>query len=211
MLNDWNFWIAVITALVAVVAIFQTQRQIKMCNKQSLFDRRINNYTIIKELIRTYKGNQGLFTSERSDEPILAIGLEFAWLTNNSHLYQMFDAIENPLHQPEHEKFLKKCGDLKETAETSKLIFSGKSAETISNFILHYEELLFKMYQYQILLNRMQEFSQQSGLDLEQLAENIHEKSHREKMLTAYENLKKSYDEVENSNVIEKIRKQIRL
>lgn len=209
MLNDWNVWLSIVTALVAIIAIFQTQQQIRISNKQSLFDRRISNYTIIMELVRTYKGNQGLFTSERSDEPILSIGLEFAWLTNNSYLYQVYEVIENPLCQLEQENFLKKCGDLKEIAETSKLILVGEPAEIISNFVLCYEELLFKIYQYQILLNRMQESSQQFGFTLEQSAERMHEKYHRENMLVAYGNLRRLYDEVESHNVIEKIKKQI--
>ena len=48
---DAYTWTSIITALAAIIALFQTSSQIRQSNKQHLFDRRLNNYMKIKDLI----------------------------------------------------------------------------------------------------------------------------------------------------------------
>lgn len=210
MLNDWNFWFSVITALIAIVAIFQTQKQITVSNKQSLFDRRINNYTITMELIQTYKGNQGLATLGRKNEPLPYVTLEFAWFTNNSYLKEIYEVIENPFSQPEQIKFTKKCGDLKEVAAVSKFIFTGEPAEFFNEFVLCYERLLFEMYQYQVWSRKLEEPPEQSGLVFTQAQKISNENRLRKELLEAYDKLNKSYDKIVKNDIIQRIEKQIR-
>ncbi len=54
MSNDWNFWFSVITAAAAVIAIYLSFYQIRLSNKQQLFDKRMEIYMIVKGLIRLY-------------------------------------------------------------------------------------------------------------------------------------------------------------
>ena len=54
MFKDWNFWFSVITAIVAVIALFQTNRQIRLGNKQHLFDMRIEYYLIAKGMMQLF-------------------------------------------------------------------------------------------------------------------------------------------------------------
>lgn len=65
MLKDWNFWFSVVTAMVAIVALIQTQQQIRLSNKQHLFDKRIENYLIAIGLIQLYLNNCSLFEKEK--------------------------------------------------------------------------------------------------------------------------------------------------
>ena len=105
MFNDWNFWLSSVTAFVAIVALIQTRKQIKLSNKQHLFDKRIENYLIATGLIQLYKNNCMHFNNEK-DEPIFAIDLEFMWLTNNTYLEEITSAIKNPLKETDQKKLL---------------------------------------------------------------------------------------------------------
>ena len=58
MIIDWNFWLSVITAIAAIVALFLSVRQIQLSNKQQLFERRLNAYIITNGLIELYKKNK---------------------------------------------------------------------------------------------------------------------------------------------------------
>lgn len=45
-----DVWIPLLAVLISIVALWQTNRQIKLSNKQQLFDRRLGNYLIIEGL-----------------------------------------------------------------------------------------------------------------------------------------------------------------
>ena len=52
-----NIVLSAIVALTAIFALFQTHRQIKLSNKQFLFNRRLDKYLLAKSLIELYKDN----------------------------------------------------------------------------------------------------------------------------------------------------------
>ena len=135
LFKDWNFWLSLITGLTAVIALVLTLMQIRLSNKQSLFERRLECYLKIDGLMQLYKENQKLLETERKDEPLFAVDLEFLWLTNNTYLEEASEAIKKPLENPEHKKFLVKREELKKLSAEAELIFKGRSAKTISCFI----------------------------------------------------------------------------
>lgn len=210
MLTDWNFWFSVITAVVAVIALMQTKQQIKLSNKQYLFDKRVEHYLIAKGLIQLYESNKTLLTV-KDDEPAFAMDFIFAQMTNNTCLEKITDAIAHPLENPYHKDFLIEMEIMKDVSAKIKFMFGGKITSFLGNYVLCYQELLFKMYQYQILLNKMQKSAQDFNLTLDKAQEAVGEKQQREELQKAMEDLKQAYDILKKEDVEEKIEKQIKL
>ena len=52
-----NIVLSTVVAITAIFALFQTHRQIKLSNKQFLFNRRLDKYLLAKSLIELYKDN----------------------------------------------------------------------------------------------------------------------------------------------------------
>ena len=59
---------SVISAIIAVVALIQTQSQIKLSNKHQLFERRLNNFFAFYGLYELYKENKTLFKQKTKKE-----------------------------------------------------------------------------------------------------------------------------------------------
>ena len=207
MMMDWNFWFSVVTAVIAVIALMQTKQQIKLSNKQHLFDKRVEHYLIAKELMQLYESNRSILTF-KEDEPALAMDFIFAQMTNNTYLEKITDAIAHPLEQPYHKEFLIKMETLKEVSSKIKFIFGGKAAVLLGNYVLCYQELLFRMYQYQILLENMKKASQEFKLTIDKAQETVGEKHYREELKKAVDNLKQTYDMLKKEKVEEDVYKR---
>lgn len=46
-----NLCLTLVTIIIATIALWQTHRQTKLSNKQQLFDRRLEQFHLIKELL----------------------------------------------------------------------------------------------------------------------------------------------------------------
>ena len=62
---------------------------------------------------------------------------------------------------------------VKDASTKIKYIYNGKAAILLGDYVLRYQELLFKMYQYQILLKNMDKASQDFRLTLEEEAHTV--------------------------------------
>lgn len=118
----------------------------------------------------------------------------FAQMTNNTYLEKITDAIAHPLENPYHKDFLIEMEIMKDVSAKIKFMFGGKIASFLGNYVLCYQELLFKMYQYQILLNKMKKSAQDFNLTLDKAQEAVGEKQQREELQKAMEDLKQAYD-----------------
>lgn len=194
---DWNFGFSLITAVIAVIALIQTKQQIKLSNKQFLFKIRVERYRISKELIQLYKFNEKLLmTYIKNDEFLGAIDSVFDKLTNNDYLENIKSVIAHPLEEPYYKDFWIKMENMKNVSAEMELIFSGKMAVFLGDYVFYYQQLLTEMRNYKILLNNS--VTKELGKEKDDLNK-------------ALENLKKAYDNIKKRKVIEKIKKQIKL
>lgn len=217
MFNDLSFWVSVVSAcagigsaIVAIVAVMHTRKQINLSNKQILFDKRIENYIIATGLIQLYRENCK-FINDEKDEPMISNSLYFTQLTNNTYLEEITSAIDNPLKEPNHKELLIKLENLKEVATKIKFLFSDKASNLLGDFVLCYQELLFEMYRYQTIINKINKENEKHKLTLEEIAQEVGEKPYRTKLQDAFEKLKQADSILKKENVEEEIKKQIRL
>lgn len=68
---------------------------------------------------------------------------------------------------------------MKSLAMEARFCFKGKSGDAIADFIEAYQSLLFSMYQYQIMVKRMQQNAKEYQWTLEQASEKLHEPDQR--------------------------------
>ncbi len=211
MLSDWNFWCTIVTSIAAVLALCLTAHQMVLSNKQQLFERRLKTYMLASGLIALCKENYMWLSCKREDTPDFANDLIFVYFTNNSYMESQAEAIKHPLEQPFHKDFLRKREELRSTAMEIQLIFKGKSALLYSNFVSAYEAALLAMYQYQIIINHMNEENEKHPMTIEELQKIVPEKQHRAELYAALDKLKEAYDAVVQNKTEKQMKKQLML
>ena len=211
MLRDWNFWCTVMTSVAAVVAIGVSVHQIRLSNKQRLFERRLKAYMMANSIISLCKENYVFLSEKRKAEPQFANDLVFVWLTNNTYMEGQAEAIEHPLEQPFHKELLKKREELRNMAMEFEFIFKGNVASLYGNFLRDYENALAVMYQYEIIIRKMKEENEKYPHTSEVLSKMFSEEEYRDRLYDALGKLKVSYDTVSQEKNDKQLRKQLAL
>lgn len=211
MLRDWNFWCTVMTSVAAVVAIGVSVHQIRLSNKQQLFERRLKAYMMANSIISLCKENYVFLSEKRKAEPQFANDLIFVWLTNNTYMEGQAEAIEHPLEQPFHKELLKKREELRNMAMEFEFIFKGNVASLYGNFLRDYENALAVMYQYEIIIRKMKEENEKYPHTSEVLSKMFSEEEYRDRLYDALGKLKVSYDTVSQEKNDKQLRKQLAL
>lgn len=209
-----NNLFAIITALIAIIALLQTHKQIKINNKQYLFDKRLSKYLLAKGLLELYKDNESLldYTDDSDDEAII-VDYQFINLTNNNYLKDVTCIINEPKNNEFKNNFLVKIGELKKLSNEVRFLFQNKNGLLLSNFIMKYQNVLMELYKYQIVLDLMKknEIPRKNKPTYNELQNEYGELKHRHRLYDAIDDLKKSYHEVVSKKVINKIEKSIKL
>ena len=211
MLRDWNFWCTVMTSVAAVVAIGVSVHQIRLSNKQQLFERRLKAYMMANSIISLCKENYVFLSEKGKAEPQFANDLVFVWLTNNTYMEGQAEAIEHPLEQPFHKELLKKREELRNMAMEFEFIFKGNVASLYGNFLRDYENALAVMYQYEIIIRKMKEENEKYPHTSEVLSKMFSEEEYRDRLYDALGKLKVSYDTVSQEKNDKQLRKQLAL
>ena len=210
VLKNYGFWLSVITVLAAVIALFQSHKQVKISNRQALLDRRINKFLLFKDLLANYSNSITLL-----EESILSQDVEFPfiYLTNCSSLEMIANVMKNPLSHEEKNLFLTKCEELEKSAIEVELIFKSSVSKYMAEFIIVYKKLLQAMHRQLIALNGLKDnnFDQKSCMSLDIFQEKVHDWAEKNKLYETADTLKKLYQLINDREVEKKIRKEISL
>lgn len=198
-----------ISAIVAIIALFISCYQARLSNKQSLFNRRLNIWITVDKLMSVYVKNAK--NLEHDDESQMAINLLFVLLTNTTYLQSISTSINQVLDAEPQLNLHLKLDEMKSLAMEAKFCFKGKSGDAIAEFIEAYQSLLFSMYQYQILLNKMSQSSKEYQWTLEQAYEKLHEPDQRKDLFEKESALAASYKTLCHHNKRGAIQRQIKL
>ena len=219
MFRDWNFWLSVvtivltmITAITAIIAVLQTKKQIELSNKQHLFDLRIENYLVAKCLVEQYRNQKHLWEKEERNKVLFESNSIFFFLTNNTFLEEIQGiTAEKAFGNPLQKNFLKKMESIKEISTKIELIFSGENAHCLAKYVYLYQELLHALYQYQIILEKLQEHSDQFHVTLEEAQRKIPEQEYRDRVWKVMDDLEALFVDIDSNDMMIKLEDQIRL
>ncbi len=156
--------VSVTSIIIALIALFQTNRQISLSNKQQLFDRRLSRYLEFNTIYSLYTENK----LQLKDESTFyhTNDLVFSWLTNCADLEKMVLAVANPLHQNEQKILLTKYEQLKNDAIEISMVFDGDTAEIAGKFVSSFADLLKAMYQQQVYISKLKEQEEKGKMPL---------------------------------------------
>lgn len=209
-----NNLFAIITAFIAIIALLQTHKQIKISNKQFLFDKRLSKYLLTRGLLELYKDNENLldYTNNPDNEPII-VDFQFTNLTNNNYLKDITCIIKEPKNNDFKNNFLIKIEELKKLSNEIKFLFPNKSGLLLGSFIIRYQNVLMELYKYQIVLDSMlsDKIPRKNKPTYSGLQKEYKELEYRYRLNETINDLKKSYYEVLDKKAINKIEKSIKL
>lgn len=141
---DTSMFFSIVSAAIALTALFFTGKQISLSNKHQLFDRRIEKYKIIKDLLSTYESTRNAMLKDKNIE--LSCEVYLGALLSVPCMKEMLSVVDEPLDSKNRQKFFDKCTWLSKTAIEVRIIFKGKPAEIMSEFCVDYFKLLQIMY-----------------------------------------------------------------
>ena len=200
----------IITLIIAFIAIYQTNKQIKISNKQHLFDKRIEKFLIYTGLLSLYSENKMLIKEENKEVP-LEVTILFSGLTNNVYLKDIGNIINDTHNEKIRIDFLIKLEELYKVASEIELIFPSRHSKTLKKFILEYRDLLQKLYKYRCVLERIENENDKKPQEFVKLQKIFGEERYREELYYAYKKIENTYKEIEEKNIKEKVKKQIKL
>ena len=202
-----NTWLSIATIIVAVIALFLTIWQIGLSNKQQLFDKRLDKYLFVLDLLSTYKNAESTLDYDMS----LDVEFQFALLTNCGFMENITDVIQKPIHHHLHKDFLKKLEEIERNATEIELLWNSKDAKYIAEFVSLYRKLLQSIYRQQIYLQPLKKQNETSPITLEKAQEDAKNSAERVGLFVTITKIKEVYQKIEQGKLQEKLKGSIKL
>lgn len=235
---DETFWTAVgsiVGALVLCVTVYQLRQQnnrqnelderqkkieerekyqIELNIKQSLFERRLSSWKIIKVLYLSVQTKRWSGANVNMENPIFL----YFDLTNNFYLEGIQEAlgvldISNREWRTDpsiQNNFLKKLSELELLSDEITLLFSGEEVIQISQFISGFKNMLDSLRKHQMILDSIQSDSEKMMKDFDDVAEGYDIQEKRETLQKEYDDLCNIYRNIKENKYLDIIYKQIK-
>jgi predicted nucleotidyltransferase len=211
MTIDWEIVLSIATIATAVIALFMTFFQMQLSNKQSLFDKRIENYMIADELCVLYNDNRKSLLRLERDKFISSLDIMFRLIMQTACLEQATNVMISPNPPFAIKQFWETCEHLASSSAKTKFLFRNRKALVLSNFVIAYKELLVVMYRYKIAMDCMEEYKRVFDFTFEKAQETTDEPKKRKDVFSALDRIESLYTQIEEEKIREAIEKKIKL
>lgn len=208
-----NLWFTLASVIIAILALIQTNRHIKVNNRQQLFARRLDKYIVIKDLLNLYNSTRPHFC----DDIILSMDFQFNLLTNVSYLNDMRFVMSEPPNNETQNAFLGKCELLEKYAVEVSILWNDVSGINFSNFIRTYKDLLYKLYQQKVSVNSYKQYNKQVNENTEliykgpTMKQKLLNNAKRTKLFETIDKLNDIYDKIKNERFEERLIETLKL
>lgn len=210
-----NVLLSIVSLTIALVAIFQTKKQIELSNKQHLFDRRLEKYIIVKDLLSLFTDNRKLIVGK--NELLRYLDFQFSQLVNVSYLSDMIFAIKEPLKSDKQNVFLSKCEMLEKYAVEISLLWDNDTGKVFSEFIRTYKEVLNKLYLQQVCIRLIEDYNKEQNnilelmIDSNEIDKRTLKNATDNKLFETINELDRIYDRIINENLEQKLIDDLKL
>ena len=199
-----NTVLSVLTITVAVIALFQTHKQVNISNKQSLFKERTNAFIQLSSLMEIYGGNKS-FVDDSEEIPELTFHL----LANNKMLESIVEVVYNPLKNKEQNNFLIKMEDLRALSTEVSLLWECEEAIVASQFILSYVQILLNLYRQAISISNFKKAT--TRLNLSEFKKVVKESAEKTGLNKATKDIALLHTQMIEKDVLNVLKEQIKL
>lgn len=208
-------WLAIVTAGTALVAIWQTRKQIGLSNKQQLFDRRLEKYKLICEILDMYERNRDTFL--REEKIYDHVSAYLPWLMEISLFESSIDILFNAWTAKDQERFLLQLDKLEKSAFEIELLWKKRDSKVFREMLLQYCHLLKLLYkQYSFSSRASVQFKKDYGnefvkLGYEEYEKEIKENAEKIKLSASIKQFDNTYTTIISKKCVDKLFAQTKL
>ena len=207
--QDPSAWLSIISAVIAIVALFQTQSQIKLSNKQQLFDRRLTDYLIAKDVI-----NSQIKDYIKNGESFDATKILFDMMTPEffASVKNITDVLSSYSDKEIKNQFYTRLQELEKIGEEMVIIFGQKNTEPLKAFFKVYCDAARSIQSY-LEFQYLQEHNISFSVPDDPLSKNprAYVDKNREDAVMWFDKLKTAYDALEKSKVMDNLPQYLKL
>lgn len=210
-----NMVFSIGTVIIAGIALFQTRTQIHLSNRQNLFNRRLEKYLVVRDLMNLYKKHRNLIDNQ--EIIIMRAETYISSLTNVSYLTDMIFAANDPLNNDKQNIFLSKCEMLEKYATEIMVLWGNTIGEDFGKFVRIYKCLLFKLYQQKVCLKSYEDYNRkQNGnvklmLTGEEISEKLRKNAKSIQLFETIYELEDIYKKIESNQLEDQLLNTLKL